>query len=46
LGVEAAHRAGMRAVVLLTTAPAETFAPFDHVIALAPDFASLEIAFG
>ncbi len=46
LGVEAARRAGMRAVVLLTTAPAETFAHFDHVIALAPDFASLELAFG
>lgn len=46
LGVEAARRAGMRAVVLLTTAPAETFAGFDNVIALAPDFASLELALG
>lgn len=46
LGVEAARRAGMRAVVLLTTAPPETFAKFDNVIALAPDFASLDLAFG
>ena len=46
LGVEAARRAGMRAVVLLTTAPAETFAHFDHVIALAPDFASLDLRLG
>lgn len=38
LGVEAARRAGMRAVVLTTTMPAEAFAGFDNVIAIARDF--------
>jgi beta-phosphoglucomutase len=38
LGVEAARRAGMRAVVLTTTMPAAQFADFDNVIAIAPDF--------
>jgi hypothetical protein len=36
LGVEAARRAGMRAVVLTTTLPAEAFAAFDNVIAIVP----------
>lgn len=44
LGVEAARRAGMRAVVLTTTLPAEAFAEFDNVICVARDFSELEIA--
>ncbi|MES2259243.1 MAG: HAD family phosphatase [Pseudomonadota bacterium] len=44
LGVEAARRAGMRAVVLTTTLPAEAFAEFDNVICLARDFSELDIA--
>jgi HAD superfamily hydrolase (TIGR01509 family) len=43
LGVEAARRAGMRAVVLTTTLPAEAFAEFDNVICIAPDFSALDI---
>jgi HAD superfamily hydrolase (TIGR01509 family) len=42
LGVEAARRAGMRAVVLTTTLPAEAFAEFDNVIAVARDFSELD----
>jgi beta-phosphoglucomutase family hydrolase len=44
LGVEAARRAGMRAVVLTTTLPAEAFAEFDNVICVARDFTELDIA--
>jgi beta-phosphoglucomutase family hydrolase len=44
LGVEAARRAGMRAVVLTTTLPAEAFAEFDNVICVARDFSDLNIA--
>lgn len=44
LGVEAARRAGMRAVVLTTTLPASAFAEFDNVIAIARDFSELDIA--
>lgn len=43
LGVEAARRAGMRAVVLTTTLPAEAFAEFDNVIAVVRDFSELDI---
>jgi beta-phosphoglucomutase family hydrolase len=43
LGVEAARRAGMRAVVLTTTLPAEAFAEFDNVIAMARDFSELDV---
>jgi beta-phosphoglucomutase family hydrolase len=43
LGVEAARRAGMRAVVLTTTLPASAFAEFDNVIAIARDFSELDI---
>jgi beta-phosphoglucomutase family hydrolase len=43
LGVEAARRAGMRCVVLTTTLPAEAFAEFDNVIAIASDFSALDI---
>ena len=44
LGVEAARRAGMRAVVLTTTLPAEAFADFDNVIHIASDFSELTVA--
>ena len=44
LGVEAARRAGMRCVVLTTTLPAAAFAEFDNVIAIAQDFAGIDIA--
>ena len=43
LGVEAARRAGMRAVVLTTTLPAEAFAEFDNVIAIVNDFTQLDV---
>jgi beta-phosphoglucomutase len=43
LGVEAARRAGMRAVALTTTLPAEHFATFDNLIAIAPDFTTLTL---
>ena len=44
LGVEAARRAGMRAVALTTTLAAEHFAAFDNIIAIAPDFTTLTLA--
>ncbi len=43
LGVEAARRAGMRAVVLTTTLPAEAFAQYDNVIHIARDFSELSV---
>ncbi|MEP7294633.1 MAG: HAD family phosphatase [Burkholderiales bacterium] len=43
LGVEGARRAGMKAVVLTTTLPADAFAAFDNVIAIAPDFSRLAL---
>ena len=44
LGIEAAHRAGLRAVALTTTLPAEAFAGFDNLIATVPDFTTLALA--
>lgn len=44
LGVEAARRAGMRAVALTTTLAAEHFAMFENIIAIAPDFTTLTLA--
>ncbi|WP_284619835.1 HAD family hydrolase [Aquabacterium humicola] len=41
LGLEAARRAGMRAVALTTTMPAEDFKAFDHLIAVAADYRGL-----
>ena len=38
LGVEAARRAGMRAVALTTSLPASAFADFENVICVAADF--------
>jgi beta-phosphoglucomutase family hydrolase len=43
LGVEAARRAGMRAVVLTTTLPASAFAEFDNIIRIASDFSQLDL---
>ncbi|WP_312517241.1 HAD family phosphatase [Massilia sp.] len=43
LGVEAARRAGMRAVVLTTTLPPAAFAEFDNVIAIVNDFSQLDV---
>jgi beta-phosphoglucomutase-like phosphatase (HAD superfamily) len=44
LGVEGARRAGMKAVALTTTLPADAFASFDNLIAVAPDFTSLALS--
>ncbi len=44
LGVEAARRAGMKAVALTTTLAADAFAEFDNLIAIAPDFTTLALA--
>ena len=44
LGIEGARRAGMQAVALTTTLPADAFAGFDNLIAIAPDFTSLTLA--
>ena len=41
-GVEAARRAGMRAVAVLTMLPPEAFAAFDNVIASVDDYAMLD----
>lgn len=48
LGVEAARRAGMRAVAMLTMLGASDFAAFDNVIAAVPTFTELDrrFAFG
>ncbi|MBQ5947707.1 HAD family phosphatase [Massilia sp. ST3] len=43
LGVEAARRAGMRAVVLTTTLPATAFAEFDNIVAIVNDFSELDV---
>jgi beta-phosphoglucomutase family hydrolase len=43
LGVEAARRAGMRAVVLTTTLPADSFAEFDNIVAIVNDFSALDV---
>ena len=44
LGVEAARRAGMTAVALTTGLPASAFAEFDNLLAIAPDFTTLDLA--
>ena len=43
MGVEAARRAGMRAVVITTTLPAEAFKEFDNVIAVVDDYDALAV---
>lgn len=44
LGVEAARRAGMRAVALTTTLPAQAFGGYDNLIAIGADFTAIESA--
>ena len=44
LGIEAARRAGMRAVALTTTMAAEAFAGFDNVLTIVPDFVALPLS--
>ena len=44
LGIEAARRAGMRAVALTTTLPAEAFTAFDNLIGIAADFNGLDLS--
>ena len=44
LGVEAARRGGMRAVALTTTLPAQAFAEYDNIVAVASDFRGLDLA--
>ena len=41
MGIEAARRAGMRAVALTTTMNAEAFAGFDNVLTIVADFVAL-----
>jgi len=43
LGIEAAQRAGMRAVALTTTLPAQAFAGFDNIVATTADFRGFDL---
>jgi beta-phosphoglucomutase len=43
LGVEAARRAGMRAVVITSTLPADAFAEFDNVVRIVGDYDELDV---
>ena len=43
LGVEAARRAGMRAVVITSTLPADAFAEFDNVVRIVGDYDELDL---
>jgi beta-phosphoglucomutase len=43
MGVEAARRAGMRAVVITTTLPAEAFKEFDNVIGIVDDYDAVKV---
>ncbi|MES1162337.1 MAG: HAD family phosphatase, partial [Rhizobacter sp.] len=43
LGVEAARRAGMHAVALTTSLPAEAFAAYDNLLAIAPDLSPIDL---
>jgi HAD superfamily hydrolase (TIGR01509 family) len=43
LGIEAARRAGMRAVALTTTLPAAEFTPFDNLLHAMPDFVGFDL---
>jgi beta-phosphoglucomutase-like phosphatase (HAD superfamily) len=45
LGVEAARRAGMKAVALTTTMGADAFAGFDNVVAVVPDLLDIRLTF-
>jgi beta-phosphoglucomutase len=43
MGVEAARRAGMRAVAITTTLPAEAFKEFDNVVKVVSDYDDLSV---
>ena len=43
LGIEAARRAGMRAVALTTSAPSSAFAAFDNLAGCVPDFTTFDL---
>ena len=43
LGIEAARRAGMRAVALSTSLPATAFAGFENLIRTLPDLRGLDL---
>jgi beta-phosphoglucomutase len=43
LGVEGARRAGMHAVALTTTLPANAFSAFDNLLTIATDFTALDL---
>jgi HAD superfamily hydrolase (TIGR01509 family) len=45
LGVEAARRAGMKAVALTTTMGADAFTGFDNVVAVVPDLLDVHLSF-
>ncbi|HJW10351.1 MAG TPA: HAD family phosphatase [Albitalea sp.] len=44
LGIEAAQRAGMPAVALTTSLPAQDFAPYPNVLAIVPDLTAIDLA--
>ena len=44
LGIEGARRAGMPAVALTTSLPAQDFAMFDNVLAIVPDLTTIDLA--
>ena len=41
--MEAARRAGMRAVVITSTLPADAFAEFDNVVRIVGDYDELDV---
>jgi len=43
LGIEAARRAGMLAVALTTSLPAEAFAAYDNLLEIAPDLSPIDL---
>jgi beta-phosphoglucomutase family hydrolase len=43
LGIDAARRAGIRAVALTTTEPSELFLPFEHVLRVCGDYRGLSV---
>ena len=44
MGVEAARRAGMKAVVITTTLPAEAFREFDNIVRIVEHYEDLDAA--
>jgi len=43
MGVEAARRAGMKAVVITTTLPAAAFREFDNIVAIVAHYEELDV---